>query len=117
MGRIYFRQIEVGSISAGNTADGEYTADRDYIIRQIYVKEYTATEIGTRFLNCTFRVDDYTFTLPETRAEIFDGYRGQVPELNIDFDKGKTFYYSITNEHSSSAISPYIVLLLEEKES
>jgi len=117
LGRIYFRQIEVGSIAAGSTASNSYTADRNYIIRQIYVKEATETEIGSRFLNCTFRVDDYVFTLPETRAEIFDGYRGQVPELNIDFDKGKTFYYSITNEHSSSAISPYIVLLLEEKES
>ena len=115
MGRIYFRQIEVGSISAGNTSSGSYTADRDYIIRQIYVKEYTATEVGTRFLNCTFRIDDYVFTLDEVRGELFDGYVNQVPTLNIDFDKGKTFYYSITNEHDSSAISPYIVLELEEK--
>ena len=60
------------------------------------------------------RVDNYVFTKDEVRAEIFDGYYGQVPELNIEFSKGKTFYYSITNEHSSSAIEPYIVLELHK---
>ena len=115
MGKKYLKQIEVGSIAAGNTSSGEYTADRDYIIHRIYVKEYTDTEVGTRFLNCTFRIDDYTFTLDKVRAEIFDGYVNQVPLLEFDFSKGKTFYYSITNEHGSSAISPYIVLELEEK--
>ena len=115
LGRKYIKQIEVGSIAAGNTASGSWTADRDYIIRKIYVKEYTATEIGTRFLNCTFRIDDYVLTLDEVRGEVLDGYWGQVPDLDLDFGKGKTFYYSITNEHSSSAISPYIVLFLEEK--
>jgi len=115
LGKIYFRQIEVGSISAGSTASDSYTADRDYTIKRIYVKEYTATEVGTRFLNCTFRIDDYVFTLDEVRAEIFDTYKNQAEDLNIDFGKGKTFYYSITNEHGSSAIEPYIVLVLEEK--
>jgi len=116
LGRKYFRQIEVGSIAAGSTAEGEYTADKDYIIRKIYVKEYTATEVGTRFLNCTFRIDNYTFTLPEVRGELFDTLPNQAEKLDLDFDKGLTFYYSITNEHSSSAIEPYIVLYLEEKE-
>jgi len=115
MGRLYFRQVEVGSISAGDTASGSYTADRDYILRKLYVKEYTETEIGTRFLNCTFRIDDYVFTLDEVRGELFDTLPNQAEKLDIEFDKGRTFYYSITNEHSSSAISPYIVLLLEEK--
>ena len=109
-----FKQIEVGSIAAGNTATGSWTADDDYIIHKIYIKEATETEIGTRFLNVTLRVDNYVFTKDEVRAEIFDGYYGQVPELNIEFGKGKTFYYSITNEHSSSAISPYIVLELHK---
>jgi len=109
-----FKQIEVGSISAGLTKEGSWTADDDYIIHKIYIKEATETEIGTRFLNVTLRVDNYVFTKDEVRAEIFDGYYGQVPELNIEFTKGKTFYYSITNEHSSSAISPYIVLELHK---
>ena len=109
-----FKQIEVGSISAGSTSTGSWTADDDYIIHKIYIKEATETEIGTRFLNVTLRVDNYVFTKDEVRAEIFDGYYGQVPELNIEFGKGKTFYYSITNEHSSSAINPYIVLELHK---
>jgi len=109
-----FKQIEVGSISAGNTKEGNWTADDDYVIHKIYIKEATETEIGTRFLNVTLRVDNYVFTKDKVRAEIFDGYYGQVPELNIEFGKGKTFYYSITNEHSSSAINPYIVLELHK---
>ena len=47
MGKKYFKQIEVGSIAAGNTSSGNWTADRDYIIHRIYVKEYTATEEQT----------------------------------------------------------------------
>ena len=109
-----FKQIEVGSIAAGNTSSGSWTADDDYTIKKIFIMEYTATEVGTRFLNVTLRVDNYTFTKDEVRAEIFDGYSNQVPELNISFGKGQTFYYSITNEHGSSAISPYIVLVLEK---
>jgi len=109
-----FKQIEVGSIAAGNTVAGSWTADDDYIIHKIYIKEATETEIGTRFLNVTMRVDNYVFTKDEVRAEIFDGYYGQVPALDIEFTKGKTLYYSITNEHSSSAISPYIVLELHK---
>jgi len=109
-----FKQIEVGSISAGDTATGNWTADDDYVIHKIYIKEATETEIGTRFLNVTLRVDNYVFTKDEVRAEIFDGYYGQVPALDIAFTKGKTFYYSITNEHGSSPIAPYIVLELHK---
>ena len=116
MGKIFFKQFELGSIAAGGTKEGDWTADRNYILHKIFVKEYTATEIGTRFLNCTFRIDDYVFTLDKVRGEIFDGYTNQVPELGIDLAKDKTFYYSVKNEHGSSAISPYIVLMLEEKE-
>jgi len=115
VGKVYLKQIEVGSISAGNTSSGDWTADRDYTMHRLYVREYTATEIGTRFLNCTFRVDDYTFTLDEARGETFDVTHNQSIPLEIDFTKGKTFYYSITNEHASSAISPYILLELEER--
>jgi len=115
LGKKYIKQIEVGSIAAGSTAEGSWSADRDYVIRKIFVKEYTATEIGTRFLNCTFRIDDYVLTLDKVRAEVLDGYWGQVPDLDLDFGKNRTFYYSIKNEHPSSAISPYIVLFLEEK--
>jgi len=114
MGKLYLKQIEVASISAGSTATGEWTADRDYKLRYIYVKEYTATEIGTRFLNCTFRLNGYVFTLDEVRGEMFDVPRNQNIPIDADFPKGRTFYYSITNEHSSSAIQPYIVLELEE---
>jgi len=115
MGKIYLKQIEVSSIAAGSTASGEWSADKDYILHRIYVREYTDTEVGTRFLNCTFRIDEYTFTLDEVRGENFDVNRNQAIPLEIDFPKGATFYYSITNEHGSSAISPYILLELETK--
>jgi len=109
-----FKQIEVGSIAAGNTASGSWTADDDYTIKKVFVKEVTETAVGLQFLNCTLRVDNYTFTKDEVRAILLSGWQNQVPELNIPFGKGQTFYYSITNEHSASAIEPVIILELEK---
>ena len=109
-----FKQIEVGSIAAGNTSSGSWTADDDYVIKKIFIKEVTETAVGLQFLNCTFRVDNYTFTKDEVRAILLSGWQNQIPELNITLSKGQTFYYSITNEHSSSAIEPVIILELEK---
>ena len=57
-----FKQIEVGSISAGATASGSWTADDNYTIKKIFIREVTETAVGLQFLNCTLRVDNYTFT-------------------------------------------------------
>ena len=108
------KQIEVGSISSGATASGNWTADDSYTIKKVFIKEVTESAVGLQFLNCTLRVDNYTFTKDEVRAILLSGWQNQVPELNITFGKGQTFYYSITNEHSSSAIEPVIILELEK---
>jgi len=115
MGKIYWKQIDMGSIAAGATASGSFTADRNYTIKKIYVKEYTATPVGTRFLNLTLRIEDYTFTLDSVNGSLFDTVPSQAEELNLDFAQGRTFYWSVKNINSSNAIAAYLILHLEEK--
>ena len=107
-----FKQIDLGTITAGATVTSSWTADDDYVIKRIYVVEYTATPVGTQFLTATLRVEDYTFTKDQVVLSVFDGKANQVPELNIEFKKGSTFYYSVKNNHASSSISAYIILEL-----
>ena len=115
MGFYTFKTIDLGTIAAGNTVSSSWTSDDDYIIKRMYVVEYTSTAVGTRFLTGTFRVDGYTFTKDVVPLSLFDGYKNQVPQLDIDISKGKTFYYSVKNNHSSSSIAAYLVLELEKK--
>jgi len=110
-----FKTLDLGTISAGSTTSNSWTSDDDYIIKRMYVVEYTSTKVGTRFLTGTFRIDGYVFTKDVVPLSLFEGYRNQVPELNIDFSKGKTFYYSVKNNHPSDSIAAYLVLELEKK--
>ena len=107
-----FKLIDLGSISAGSTKEDSWSADDDYVIKRIYIVETTETAVGPQFLTGTFRVDGYVFTKDSVNLSLFSGYRNQVPELDISFGKGKTFYYSVKNNHSSSAISAHLILEL-----
>ena len=110
-----FKLIDLGTIAAGSTVSSSWTSDDDYIIKKMYAVEYTSTKVGLRFLTGTFRIDGYVFTKDKVPLSLFDGYSNQVPELNIDFSKGRTFYYSVKNNHSSDSIAAYLVLELEKK--
>jgi len=107
-----FKLINVGSLSAGGSTEKSWTADEDYTIKRIYAVETTETAVGLQFLTATLRVDDYTFTTDSIPLSMLDGYKNQVPEIDVNFAKGRTFYASVTNNHSSSAISCYLVLEL-----
>lgn len=107
-----FKLIDLGTITAGSTVSGSWTSDDDYKIKRMYVVEYTSTAVGLQFLTMTLRIDGYTFTKDKVPASLFSGHSNQVPELDIDFSKGKTLYYSVKNNHGSSSISAYIVLEL-----
>jgi len=115
LGRKYFKTIPFPGITAGETKEESWTADKDYILRKLFVKEYTEAPVGTRFLACTFRIDDFVFTLDNVRGELFDTLPNQAEPLDYDMSKNKTIYLSMKNMHSTSTIYPYVVLLLEEK--
>ncbi len=109
-----FKLIDLGTITAGSTTSNSWTSDDDYTLVRMYAVEYTATEVGLRFLTGTFRIENQVFTKDSVPLSLFDGYRNQVPELDLELSKGRTFYYSVTNNHSSSSISAYLVLELHK---
>jgi len=109
-----WKLIDLGTIAAGNTTSGSWTSDDEYTIKRMYVVEYTSTAVGLQFLTATLRIDDYTFTKDKVCLKIFEPDNPINPELNIPISKGKTFYYSVTNNHGSSSISAYIILELHK---
>jgi len=109
-----FKTIDVGSIAAGGSKSGEWTADDEYILKRIYAIEVTESAVGLQFLDATLRIDNDVLTKDSVRLSLFEGYTNQVPEIDRKFGKGKTFYYSIENKHSSSSISVVLVLELHK---
>jgi len=107
-----FKIIDVGDISAGGTVEKTYTAEDDYIIKRMYIVETTETPVGLQYITFTFWVDNVPYTKDKVNAKLFEGYTNQVPELNIDFSRGKTFRISLTNNHSSSTIKVQVILEL-----
>jgi len=109
-----FKVIDLGTISPGSTVSSQFDADDDYIIKRMYVVEYTATPVGLQFLTGTFHINKVPFTRDEVPLSLFGGYTNQVPELNLTFNRGFTFSYSVKNNHSSSSIAAYLILELHK---
>ena len=112
MAEIYFKYIDLGTISAGSTKEDEWSSDDEYTLKRIYCIETSESAVGTQFLTATLRIDGFTFTKDKVNLKLFDGKTNQVPLLDFPFPKGKTFYYSVTNNHSSSSITAVLILEL-----
>jgi len=109
---IYYKYIDLGTITAGSTVSNSWSADDDYKIKRIFVVETTGTKVGVRFLTATLRIDSYVFTKDKVNLDLFEGKSNQVPVLDFPFTKGKTFYYSVTNNHGTDSISAVMILEL-----
>ena len=105
-----FKTIDVGSIAAGDTSSGSWTSDADYTIKKIVAVEKGGSSLAN--VTATLRIDEFTFTKDVVPLSVYQGYVNQVPELNYKLEKGRTFYYSITN-NTSGSVDIYLVLVLE----
>ncbi len=88
------KYIDVGTVTNGSTATGNWTADDDYTIRHIFIK---AGGQATTTSTATLRIDDYVITKDEALCATFGTDARTALLLNIPFKKTATFYYSIKN--------------------
>ena len=110
---LIYKTISVGSIAAGATSENSWTSDDAYTLKYIIAVE--ATDATLSNVTATLRIDDFTFTKDSIPLSIFQRPVNQLLELNYDLSKGKTFYYSITN-NTSSSVTISLVLVLEKAE-
>ncbi|MHC1600510.1 MAG: hypothetical protein ACXQS5_06810, partial [Candidatus Methanospirareceae archaeon] len=87
-----------------------WTSDNNYTLKYIIAVE--ATDATLSNVTATMRIDDFTFTKDVVPLSVFQRPVNQQLELNYELSKGKTFYYSITN-NTGSGITLYLVLVLE----
>ena len=107
-----FKSIDLESIGAGSTVEKTWTSDDDYILKRMYIIETSETAVGLQFLKVTFWIDNTPYVKDFVNAKVFEGYKNQQVELNLPLSKGKTFKISVSNIHSTSAISAHLVLEL-----
>ena len=86
--------IDVGTVTAGSTATGSWTADDDYTIKHIFIK---ADGSATTKSTATLRINDYVITKDETYCNTFGTDARDALLLNLPFKKTSTFYYSLEN--------------------
>lgn len=104
--------IDLGSVSAGATQSGSWTADDNYTIRHILIK---ADGQVTTKSTATLRVDDYVITKDKALCNTFGTSARDALLLNIEFRRGSTFYYSIYNDEG--AAKNFTIELVLEKSS
>ena len=102
-----FKQIEVGSIAAGNTSSGSWTADDNYTIEKIFIIDKDGATLYK--VTVTVRIDDKVLTRDLVPAMVLAPDELLSPELNLELSKGKTIYFEIKN-NDSTAQDIYIVL-------
>jgi len=110
LSKVVVKYIDVGSVSAGATASDKWTADKDYVIRHIFVKADGEAAVKSTI---TMRIDDYTITKDQALCNTFGTSARDALLLNIDFKKSATFYYSIKN-NEGAAKNFSIELVMEE---
>jgi len=107
---LIYKTIDVGTVSAGATEEGNVSSDDQYTLKYVIAVEKGGTDLYN--VTATLRIDDFTFTKDKIPLSILQRPVNQLLELNYDFTKGKTLYYSITNNLTSD-VNIFLVLVLE----
>jgi len=108
---IYFKTINVGTVSASGTVSKSWSADDDYTLKKIIAVEKGNS--GLHNVTATMRIENFTFTKDNIPLSVMQNNIQYVPDLEYLFKKGQTFYVSITN-NGTSDVEIFLVLVLEK---
>jgi len=111
---VYVRihRLTTGSVPDGGTKEDTWDSDADYILKEIII-----TPRGNTLLtNVQFYADinGIPFFRPDIPADLLDPLNHDRPKLNLEFKKGYTFLYKLTN--NSGAAETYDISLVLETE-
>ena len=106
------KHFDNDSVTDGGTFSGEWTADKDYIIKYILVKR----KDGAAFTKSTItiRIDGKPVTRDLALCNTFGTDILNALPMDIDFPKDHKFEYSGTNNEGST-IDIAVELVLDEK--
>ena len=110
-----YKRVYDGTVTAGSTlqeSSAYWTADADYMIEKIIIIEKGGTALYKA--PTTIRIDEENLTKEAIPASIFNPNEFYSPKLDLPFGKGKTIYFSLTNNVGSD-ITISIILKLRPK--
>lgn len=104
-----FLTFDMGSISDGSSVTKEKKADKNYIIKRIYVLR----KDGQSFTESTvyFKVEDNVYTSEVVPAVTLGVDKETAPILDIPWNNGQVFTVTLYN-NEGSAIEAWVVLEL-----
>jgi len=105
-------RLTTGSVAAGGTKEDSWDSDAKYILKEIVI----TPRGNTALTNVQFygEMDGVPFFRPDVPADLLDSLNPRRPQLNLEFPKGSTFLYKLTN--NSGATETYDISLVLETE-
>jgi len=103
----YFKTIELGTISAGGTATGEWTPEADITIHKIIVSERGNSHL--RDVYFTIKVADRPITLDVIPAEILGTNFEYCYKPEVDVAKGTKIWIKAENRGTSDKTVDVII--------
>jgi len=105
-----FKTFSTTSLASGDSFSDEWSADKDYRIKRIYLLR----QDGSAFTASTFSltIAGTPYTHDEVPAAVLGRNRETTPELDIDFRKGEKLEFTLTN-NEGSAIDVFVVFEYE----
>jgi len=105
-------RLTTGSVADGASKEDTWKSDAKYVLREVII-----TPRGNTVLtNVQFYadIDGVPFFRPDVPADILDPLNKRRPEVNLEFAKGSSFNYKLTN--NSGAAETYDISLILETE-
>lgn len=104
------QKLTTGSVDAAGDKTDSFTADADYVLKEIQITEQAA---GTNE-NIQFYadIDGNPIFRPDVPAALLMPNKPDRPKLNLEFKKGSSFKYKLTNS-TAAAVTCDISLVLE----
>ena len=104
-----FVTIDIGSISAGATAERSWESDGDYQLKRIFIVEKGGATLNR--VEVTVRKDGEMFTRDYVPAILISHLNNLNPEINAALAKGQKIVFGIKN-NEAAARDLYAVLEL-----
>jgi len=109
---IRIHRLTTGSVAAGASKEDTWDSDADYVLKEVLI-----TPRGNTVLtNVQFYADINGIPIfrPDVPADLLRAINPDRPKLNLEFKKGYTFLYKLTN--NTAAAETYDISLVLETE-
>jgi len=104
-----FKNLDLGTISAGGVVEKSWSSDDDYIIKRIYFVEKAAGDLSD--VLTTVRIGEVALCKEDVPCRLFGTNLQTAPEIDFPIRKAETIFVAVKNNLTTS-VAIYAVLEL-----